>query len=84
MVRMVLSIGVGFLPQLGTPSKLSGTMRFAFARHILRPYKLFGTVCTPENPMGSCLVSSEGDCAAYWSYGRLRQKAADIETVDAG
>jgi len=34
--------------------------------------KLFGTVCTPENPMGSCMVSSEGACAAYWRYGRLR------------
>ena len=34
--------------------------------------KLFGTVCTPENPMGSCMVSSEGACAAYWSYGRHR------------
>ena len=33
--------------------------------------KLFGTVCTPENPMGSCMVSSEGACAAYWSYGRF-------------
>lgn len=32
--------------------------------------KLFGTVCTPENPMGACMVSSEGACAAYWSYGR--------------
>ncbi|MCU7846187.1 MAG: hydrogenase formation protein HypD [Candidatus Thiodiazotropha sp. (ex Monitilora ramsayi)] len=37
--------------------------------------KLFGTVCTPENPMGSCMVSSEGACAAYWSYGRFRQPA---------
>lgn len=35
--------------------------------------KLLGSVCTPENPMGSCMVSSEGACAAYWSYGRLRQ-----------
>ncbi|MES9994067.1 MAG: hydrogenase formation protein HypD [Candidatus Thiodiazotropha sp.] len=35
--------------------------------------KLFGRVCTPENPMGSCMVSSEGACAAYWSYGRFRQ-----------
>ncbi|MBL6986937.1 MAG: hydrogenase formation protein HypD [Methylobacter sp.] len=34
--------------------------------------KLLGTVCTPENPMGSCMVSSEGACAAYWSYGRIR------------
>jgi len=35
--------------------------------------KLFGTVCTPDNPMGSCMVSSEGACAAYWSYGRFRK-----------
>ncbi|MES9942011.1 MAG: hydrogenase formation protein HypD [Candidatus Thiodiazotropha sp. 6PLUC2] len=34
--------------------------------------KLFGVVCTPDNPMGSCMVSSEGACAAYWSYGRFR------------
>lgn len=32
--------------------------------------KLFGTVCTPDNPVGSCMVSSEGACAAYWSYRR--------------
>jgi len=38
--------------------------------------KLFGTVCTPENPMGSCMVSSEGACAAYWSYGRHRDETA--------
>lgn len=37
--------------------------------------KLFGTVCTPENPMGSCMVSSEGACAAYWTYGRFREVA---------
>ena len=37
--------------------------------------KLFGTVCTPENPMGACMVSSEGACAAYWSYGRFRDLA---------
>jgi len=38
--------------------------------------KLFGTACTPENPMGSCMVSSEGACAAYWSYGRHRGDSA--------
>jgi hydrogenase expression/formation protein HypD len=38
--------------------------------------KLFGRVCTPDNPMGSCMVSSEGACAAYWSYGRFRQPEA--------
>jgi hydrogenase expression/formation protein HypD len=35
--------------------------------------KLFGTVCTPDNPIGSCMVSSEGACAAYWTYGRFRK-----------
>lgn len=37
--------------------------------------KLFGTVCTPETPMGSCMVSSEGACAAHYSYGRFRDTA---------
>lgn len=47
----------------------------AILRGVKRPTdcKLFGTVCTPDNPMGSCMVSSEGACAAYWSYGRFRQ-----------
>ncbi len=35
--------------------------------------KLFATVCTPDNPMGSCMVSSEGACAAYFSYGRFKE-----------
>ncbi|MBD1545470.1 hydrogenase formation protein HypD [Roseibium aggregatum] len=43
--------------------------------------KLFGTVCTPENPMGSCMVSSEGACAAYWSYGRFREPAKKKEAA---
>lgn len=32
--------------------------------------RVFGTVCTPENPIGSCMVSSEGACAAHYTYGR--------------
>ena len=35
--------------------------------------KLFGTVCTPDNPMGSCMVSPEGACSAHWTYGRFRE-----------
>jgi hydrogenase expression/formation protein HypD len=31
--------------------------------------KLFGKVCTPDNPMGACMVSAEGACAAVWHYG---------------
>ncbi len=36
-----------------------------------RPHdcKLFKTRCTPENPVGACMVSSEGTCAAYYKYG---------------
>jgi len=34
--------------------------------------KVFKTVCTPSNPLGSCMVSSEGACAAYFKYGNLR------------
>ncbi len=46
--------------------------------------KLFGTVCTPENPMGSCMVSSEGACAAYWSYGRFRDNSQAPTGAKAG
>jgi hydrogenase expression/formation protein HypD len=35
--------------------------------------KLFATGCTPENPIGSCMVSSEGACAAYFTFGRARR-----------
>jgi hydrogenase expression/formation protein HypD len=40
---------------------------------VLKPWqcKVFGTACTPENPIGACMVSSEGACAAYYKYGRL-------------
>lgn len=31
--------------------------------------KVFGTACTPTNPLGSCMVSSEGACAAYYKFG---------------
>ena len=34
--------------------------------------KLFAKACTPENPLGSCMVSSEGACAAHYTYGRHR------------
>lgn len=51
----------------------------AILRGVKKPIdcKLFGTVCTPENPMGSCMVSAEGACAAHWTYGRFRDAKAD-------
>ena len=33
--------------------------------------KVFGKACTPSNPLGSCMVSSEGACAAYYKYGDI-------------
>ena len=49
----------------------------AILRGVKRPQdcKLFGTVCTPENPIGSCMVSSEGGCAAHYTYGRYKDVA---------
>lgn len=41
-----------------------------------RDCKLFGTACTPQTPLGSCMVSSEGACAAHYQYGRFRTAQA--------
>jgi hydrogenase expression/formation protein HypD len=40
---------------------------------VIKPHecKVFGTACTPQTPIGSLMVSSEGACAAYYSYGRI-------------
>ncbi|MGB1091788.1 MAG: hydrogenase formation protein HypD [Oceanobacter sp.] len=38
--------------------------------------KLFGNPCTPDNPLGSCMVSSEGACAAHYQYGQRIPAAA--------
>ena len=35
---------------------------------------IFGTACKPNKPVGSCMVSSEGACAAYYKYGNLLKK----------
>jgi hydrogenase expression/formation protein HypD len=43
--------------------------------------KLFGTLCSPETPMGSCMVSPEGACAAHWTFGRFRDKARTGQAV---
>jgi len=44
---------------------------------ILKPHECpaFGTRCTPEHPLGAPMVSSEGACAAYYNFGRLRRTA---------
>ena len=38
-----------------------------------RDCRVFGTACTPESPLGACMVSPEGSCAAYYQYGRIRK-----------
>ncbi len=37
--------------------------------------RVFGKACTPEKPIGTCMVSSEGACAAYYNYGRFQVTA---------
>ncbi|MEJ1963609.1 MAG: hydrogenase formation protein HypD [Gammaproteobacteria bacterium] len=49
---------------------------------------IFGTVCTPRSPIGSCMVSSEGACAAYYKYRHRKSIPAKPEVrateADAG
>ena len=43
---------------------------------VIKPWecKVFGTACTPDRPIGTCMVSSEGACAAYYNYGRFANR----------
>ncbi len=47
---------------------------------VIKPWecKVFGTACTPETPIGTCMVSSEGACAAYYNYGRFSMAAERV------
>jgi hydrogenase expression/formation protein HypD len=46
---------------------------------VIKPWecKVFGTACTPEHAIGTCMVSSEGACAAYYNYGRFAREKAE-------
>jgi hydrogenase expression/formation protein HypD len=48
---------------------------------VLKPWecKVFGTACTPETPIGTCMVSSEGACAAYYNYGQYAKQRIHLE-----
>ncbi|MDZ4655700.1 MAG: hydrogenase formation protein HypD [Coriobacteriia bacterium] len=52
------------------PREIKGCQCGDVLRGVVLPYecKLFGTGCTPEHPIGPCMVSSEGSCAAYYRY----------------
>jgi hydrogenase expression/formation protein HypD len=51
---------------------------------VLKPWecKVFGTACTPETPIGTCMVSPEGACAAYYNFGRFSRKR--VQEVSIG
>lgn len=61
------------LPQRSVPDH-KACQCGAILKGVLKPWqcKVFGTACTPENPLGACMVSSEGACAAYYKYGHLK------------
>ncbi len=42
----------------------------------------FGTLCTPQNPLGATMVSAEGACAAYYAYGRHLQHERETISED--
>ena len=53
---------------------------------VLKPWecRVFGSACTPETPIGSCMVSPEGACAAYYSYGRYHlQRGRPAHSLEA-
>ena len=66
----VPALGVQFEPAQPHPGCRCGDV----LRGLITPpdCKLFGTACTPTNPFGPCMVSSEGTCAAYFKYERRR------------
>ncbi len=43
---------------------------------VIKPWecKVFGTACTPEHAIGTCMVSPEGACAAYYNFGRYARE----------
>ncbi|WP_194916780.1 hydrogenase formation protein HypD [Catenulispora rubra] len=50
---------------------------------VLKPWecKVFGTACTPETPIGTCMVSSEGACAAYYNFGQYSRERLDLQVL---
>jgi hydrogenase expression/formation protein HypD len=53
---------------------------------VIKPWecRVFGTACTPETPIGTCMVSPEGACAAYFNYGRysMASERSSILEID--
>ena len=68
--------GIGYLPVPDHKACECG----AILRGEKRPQecRIFGTACTPGRPVGSCMVSAEGACAAHYTYGRFRDSTAAV------
>ncbi|MFT8396463.1 hydrogenase formation protein HypD [Propionibacterium sp.] len=43
--------------------------------------RVFGTACTPSRPIGTCMVSPEGACAAYYNFGRIDRDTANAAAI---
>jgi hydrogenase expression/formation protein HypD len=87
-IGVIPGTGLGIRPEFATydaakripvtppePRAIKGCQCGEVLRGVILPYqcKLFGKGCTPEHPIGPCMVSSEGSCAAYYrftEYGR--------------
>jgi len=61
---------IRFSPVPGEVADAGGCRCGEVLRGLLEPNDcpLFGRACTPERPLGACMVSSEGACAAYYQY----------------
>jgi len=70
-----------FQVNTGPVEETSGCRSAEVLRGKIKPEDcpLFGAECTPENPFGAPMVSSEGVCAAYYKYRRLNHGKADID-----
>ena len=68
------AVGVG--PVRESPDCISGLV----LQGLRKPFECpaFGNRCTPENPLGAPMVSSEGACAAYYLYGRRQNDRTEL------
>ena len=64
-----------------TTQESSACISGAILKGLKKPHHCpaFGTDCTPQNPLGATMVSSEGACAAYYAHGRHRAPIVPLE-----